>query len=37
VDATINLGHRQPMAIVPARAAGYVLTADGRVLIVRRS
>jgi hypothetical protein len=37
VDATVDLRRRQPVAIVPARAAVYVVTADGRVLIVRRS
>jgi hypothetical protein len=37
VDATIDLGRRQPVAIVPARSAVYVVTADGQVVIVRRS
>jgi hypothetical protein len=37
VDATIDLGRHQPVAIVPARSAVYVVTADGQVVIVRGS
>jgi streptogramin lyase len=37
VDATVDLGRRQPVAIVPARSAVYVVTADGQLAIVRRA
>jgi DNA-binding beta-propeller fold protein YncE len=37
VAASVDLGRHQPAAIVPAPAAVYVVTTDGRVLIVRRS
>jgi hypothetical protein len=37
VTATIDLGSRRPIAIVPTRAALYVLTAEGDLLMVHRA
>jgi hypothetical protein len=36
VTATIDIGARRPVAIVPTRSELYVVTGDGSILVVRR-